>query len=53
MIEISLARLICGIVAILFGGFAMGMSVCGLMSSRNSKNKSDNSDDNSEDGDRK
>ena len=51
MIEISLASLICGTVAILFGGFAMGMSVCGLMNLKKSKNKSEYSDDNSEDGD--
>lgn len=37
MIEISLASLVCGIVAILFGGLAMGMSVCGLMNLKNSK----------------
>lgn len=37
MIEISLASLICGIIAVLFSGFSLGMSVSNLLN-RETKN---------------
>lgn len=44
MIEISLASLVCGIIAVLFSGFSLGMSVSNLLNCK-SKNNAKNTDD--------
>ena len=41
MVEINLAALICGIIAILCGGFSLGMAVSNLLNRNDSKKKAD------------
>lgn len=55
--QVNLAALICGMIAMLCGGFALGMAVSNLLNRNDSKKKSDNNsgnaDKNAENGNRK
>ena len=46
--QVNLAALICGMIAILYGGFSLGMTISNLLNRNDSKKKPDNNSGNAD-----